>query len=74
MGKKEKIYRKVKKEKNMCTRERKRKEEWQERYERDESSERKIKCKEGCHIVERRNFHSFSNHVQSNNEDVIGAS
>jgi hypothetical protein len=37
-------------------------------------SERKIKCKEGCHVVERRNFHSFSNHVQSDNEDVIGAS
>jgi hypothetical protein len=35
---------------------------------------KKIKCKEGCHIVERRNFHSFSNHVQSDNEDVIGAS
>jgi hypothetical protein len=33
----------------------------------------KIKCKEGCHDVERRNFHSFSNHVQSDNEDVIGA-
>jgi hypothetical protein len=49
----------------------KRKEEWQERYEWDESSERKIKCKEGCHVVERRNFHSFSNYVQSNNEDVI---
>jgi hypothetical protein len=54
---------------------RKRNEEWQERYERDESSERKKqKCKEGCHVVERRNFHSFSNHVQSDNEDVIGAS
>jgi hypothetical protein len=53
---------------------RKREQEWQERYERDESSERKIKCKEGCHVVERWNFHSFSNHVQSNNEDVIGAS
>jgi hypothetical protein len=52
----------------------KREEEWQERYERDESCERKIKCKEGCHIVERLNFHSFSNHVQSDNEDVIGAS
>jgi hypothetical protein len=49
---------------------RKRKEEWQKRYERDESSERKIKCKEGCHVVERRNFHYFSNHVQSDNEDV----
>jgi hypothetical protein len=49
----------------------KREEGWQERYERDESSERKIKCKEGCHVVERRNFHSFSNHVQSNNEDVM---
>jgi hypothetical protein len=36
--------------------------------------ERKIKCKEGCHVVERRNFHSFSNHVQSDNKDVIGAS
>jgi hypothetical protein len=34
---------------------------------------RKIKCKEGCHVVERRNFHYFSNHVQSDNEDVIGA-
>jgi hypothetical protein len=52
----------------------KREEEWQERYERGESSERKIKCKEGCHVFERRNFHSFSNHVQSDNEDVIGAS
>jgi hypothetical protein len=51
----------------------KREEEWQERYERDESSKRKIKGKEGCHVVERRNFHSFSNHVQSDNEDVIGA-
>jgi hypothetical protein len=35
---------------------------------------RKKGCKEGCHVVERRNFHSFSNHVQSDNEDVIGAS
>jgi hypothetical protein len=52
----------------------KREEEWQERYERDESSEWKIKCKEGWHIVERRNFHYFSNHVQFDNEDVIGAS
>jgi hypothetical protein len=34
---------------------------------------RKIKCKEGCHVVERRNIHSFSNHVQSDNEDIIGA-
>jgi hypothetical protein len=49
-------------------------EEWQDRYERNESSERKIKCKEGCHVVERRNFHSSSNHVQSDSEDVIGAS
>jgi hypothetical protein len=49
-------------------------EEWQDRYERNESSERKMKCKEGCHVVERRNFHSFSNHVQSDSEDVIGAS
>jgi hypothetical protein len=48
--------------------------EWQERYERDESSERKIMCKKGCHVVEGRNFHSFSNHVQSNNEDVIDTS
>jgi hypothetical protein len=31
-------------------------------------------CKEGCHVVERRKFHSFSNHVQSDNEDVISAS
>jgi hypothetical protein len=53
---------------------RKREEEWQERYERDELSERKIKCKEGCHVVERQNFHSFSNHVQSDNKDDIGAS
>jgi hypothetical protein len=36
-------------------------------------NKRKIKCKEGCHVVEKRNFHSFSNHVQSDNEDVIGA-
>jgi hypothetical protein len=50
------------------------KEEHQERHERDESSERKIKCKEGCHVVERRNFHSFFNHVQSDNKDVVGAS
>jgi hypothetical protein len=34
---------------------------------------REIKCKEGCHVVERWNFHSFSNHVQSDNEDIIGA-
>jgi hypothetical protein len=39
---------------------RRKKEEWQEKYERDESSERCIKCKEGCHVVERRNFHSFA--------------
>jgi hypothetical protein len=26
------------------------------------------------HVVERRNFHSFSNHVQSDNEEVIDAS
>jgi hypothetical protein len=53
----------------------KREEEWQERYERDESSEKKkINCKEGCHVVERPNFHSFSGHVQSDNEDVVGAS
>jgi hypothetical protein len=59
--KKEKIYRKVKKEKNVrMKKKRKRKEGWQEGYERDESSERKkIKCKEGCHVVERRSFHSF---------------
>jgi hypothetical protein len=31
----------------------------------------KIKCEEGCHVVERRNFHSFSNHVQSDNEDIM---
>jgi hypothetical protein len=53
---------------------RKTEEEWHERYEKDESSERKIKCKEGCHVAERQNFHSFSNHVQSDNKDVIGAS
>jgi hypothetical protein len=35
---------------------------------------KKIKCKEGCHVVERRNFPSSSNHVQSDNKDVIGAS
>jgi hypothetical protein len=63
------VYERFKKRKK-----KKRKEEWQERYERDESSEKKkekIKCKEGCHVVERRNFHSFSNHVQSDNKDVI---
>jgi hypothetical protein len=32
------------------------------------------KCNEGCHVVKRRNFHSFSNHVQFDSEDVIGAS
>jgi hypothetical protein len=37
----------------------------------DESNERWIKCKEGCHVVERRNFHSFFKHVQSDNEDII---
>jgi hypothetical protein len=52
----------------------KREEDWQERYERDKSRERKIKCKEGCHVVERRNIPSFPNHVQSDNEDIIGAS
>jgi hypothetical protein len=36
--------------------------------------EKTIECDEGCHIVERRNFHSFSNHVQSDNEDIIGVS
>jgi hypothetical protein len=39
----------------------------------DQVKKRKLKCKEGCHVVERRNFHSFSNHVQSDNEDDIGA-
>jgi hypothetical protein len=34
----------------------------------------RIKCMEGCHVVERRNFHSFSNHVPSDNEDIISAS
>jgi hypothetical protein len=33
---------------------------------------KKIKCKEGCHVVERRNFHSFPT-MHSDNEDVIGA-
>jgi hypothetical protein len=42
--------------------------------EMNQVKEKIIKCKEGCHVVERRNFHSFSNHVQSDNEDVIGAS
>jgi hypothetical protein len=50
-GKERRKNRKIKKSKNMCMREckrviekeEKRKEEWQERYERDESSERKIK-------------------------------
>jgi hypothetical protein len=36
-------------------------------------NKRKIKGKEECHVVERRNFRSFSNHVQTYNEDVIGA-
>jgi hypothetical protein len=40
----------------------------------DESSGRWIKCKEGCHVVERQNFHYSSIRVQSDNEDVIGAS
>jgi hypothetical protein len=66
-GKEKYVYERKKKK-------RKRKEEWKEIYERDVLSERKIKCKEGCHVVERRNFHSFSNHVQSDNKDVIGAS
>jgi hypothetical protein len=67
--------RKKEKPKSKKIYERKREEEWQEGYERDESSERKkIKSKEKCHVVERQNFHSFFNHVQSDNEDVIGAS
>jgi hypothetical protein len=36
--------------------------------------EKIIECKEGCHVVERRNSHSFSNHMQSDNEDFISAS
>jgi hypothetical protein len=62
------------KESDWKKKKRKREEEWRERYERDESSKRKkIKCEEGYHIVERWNFHSFSNHVQSDSEDVVGA-
>jgi hypothetical protein len=34
-----------------------------------------MKYKKGCYVVvERQNLHSFSNHVQAENEDVIGAS
>jgi hypothetical protein len=63
------------KKKRKKERRKRKKEEWQERYERDEWSEkRKIKCKKGRHVAERRIFHSFSNHVQFDNEDIIGAS
>jgi hypothetical protein len=31
-----------------------REDEWQERYKRDESSGRKIKCKEGCLLTDKR--------------------
>jgi hypothetical protein len=40
---------------------------------KDKSSEDQMKCKEGCHIVKRRILYS-SNHVQSDNEDILGAS
>jgi hypothetical protein len=33
-----------------------------------------MKCMEGCHVVVKRRIFHFSNHVQSDNEDVIGAS
>jgi hypothetical protein len=42
-GKERKKNRKVKKKINLCVKKKKREEEWQERYERDESSERKNK-------------------------------
>ena len=62
------------KEKKEKKRKKERKRKGKKDMKRDESSEDQIKCKEGCHVVERRNFHSFSNHVQFDNEDVIGAS
>jgi hypothetical protein len=65
-------------EKSMCMEKKERKKYMYEKEKKEEEERRgvarKIKCKEGCHVVERRNFHSFSNHVQSDNEDVIGAS
>jgi hypothetical protein len=33
-----------------------------------------IEREEGCHVVKRWNFHSFCNHVQFDNEDIICAS
>jgi hypothetical protein len=79
--KERKKYRKVKKEKKIW--------EWKKKEEKEKekrggsnkdmrgmdqvNEKKKIKCKEGWHVVERRNFHSFSNHVQSDNEDIIGA-
>jgi hypothetical protein len=70
--------RKVKKEKNMRIKERKKRIKREKRSGKKDMRgmnqvKEKIKCKEGCHIVERRNFHSFSYHVQFDNEDVIGA-
>jgi hypothetical protein len=41
---------------------------------RDESSEDSMKCMEGCHVFVKRRIFYFSNHVQSDNKDVIGAS
>jgi hypothetical protein len=54
----------------------KREEEWQERYERDESSEKKknISARKDITLLRDETFTLFSNHVQSDNEDVIGAS
>jgi hypothetical protein len=60
----------IKKEKEKKER---KKEECQERYERDESSERKIKCKDVT-LLRDETSTLFSNHVQSDNEDIIGAS
>jgi hypothetical protein len=78
------VWKSKEREKNMRMKEWKKKEE-KEKEKRGGSNKdmrgmnqvnekKKIKCKEGCHVVKRRNFHSFSNHVQSDNEDVIGAS
>jgi hypothetical protein len=57
----------------MCVWKRKENKESKKGMRRDESSEDQMKWKEGCHIVKRWILYS-SNHVQSDNEEIIGAS
>jgi hypothetical protein len=78
MEKKERRKKLLSKEREKYENERKRREREKKSGKKDmrgmNQVKEKIKCKGGCHAVERRNFHSFSNHVQSDNEDVIGTS